>query len=829
MSSKSPRRTFEEFFSTVYVEVNAHKIVTSCNHYFVMRTRENPFVQRSQHVLKAPSREQPWIVFLHSSPQQLSSSLSCAENRLKPRDRMSSRHTMAFRSRLASKLVMAVASRRNFFIRLFGLLVIASLFTSYLIFVQVNADDQKVHITRERSRKDSNIAIGLTPERRSDRNSRRRETVLEPPRLVQATSAFLHGNSRRGENSREDTSFRQNSERTGYEARQAHGKKSKWSVLKETFRDNRARRTAQQLADSYMGAQANEEKNSRFSFIGNTFRDNIGMRGTFTKSVTTTSVPGSMLNDKSSVIADSIRGNSHSQKAVNKPLESRNVAAMEDAKNRKISTSLDDISHDFRAHGTTTSKQIEDQNRTVLEHVNTPSSTLYDNSSVISESFRDTDSARKNVNRVLESRSTTAMENVKETVPTTQVNSRSVSDTLRPVINARTTVKTHLEPTSMTTIKDAKKPSSTPRYNPLVIRQAFDGTNKARVTVLKQKSEQVTNMATPGVTFARRNLIIVAQPRTGSSFLGDAFNQHPEVFYLFEPLHGIVNSPLQHLNDRRPMQFLAGMLQCKFTSLNYVKQIEKFRRFSSNALSSPPLCVRKTFLETPRKKCDSLNTRNMETVCKMNYSVTVMKILTSRIPNGKVESLLPLCNSSNCTIIYLVRDPRPVVFSHMKVGIQSWQNFKIRANDNAPRPSIKMYSAQVCRQIEENVKKFQNLTGLMKNRYYLLRYEDLARNATETLRRVFKMAGLNMANSTLQWIKLHTGEVKSNTRDDKGNFSTKRNSKAVYDKWRLEIDPCVVNIIEDNCRSVLKLLGYKPLYGSEQMQYNLNVSLSDGI
>ncbi|KAJ7370603.1 hypothetical protein OS493_031339 [Desmophyllum pertusum] len=65
----------------------------------------------------------------------------------------------------------AVVSRRNVFIRLFGLLVVASLFTSYLIYLQVNADDQIVRIIRrERSRKDSNIAIIsklYTPVRRS--------------------------------------------------------------------------------------------------------------------------------------------------------------------------------------------------------------------------------------------------------------------------------------------------------------------------------------------------------------------------------------------------------------------------------------------------------------------------------------------------------------------------------------------------------------------------------------------------------------------------------------------------------------------------------------
>ena len=404
-------------------------------------------------------------------------------------------------------------------------------------------------------------------------------------------------------------------------------------------------------------------------------------------------------------------------------------------------------------------------------------------------------------------KSKTAMANMKKPEPAPRNNSQVFGDASR-----------------MTVAGAEKKTSSS-----LLVSLLGFGRLVARIRgePVEQKLGQVDDSVTPGnVTSSRTNLIIVAQPRTGSSFLGDAFNQHPDVFYLFEPLHGIVNSSLQHLKDPKPMQFLAGILRCKFSQLTYVKQIERFRRFSSTALSSPPLCTKKTIFGTTRNKCGFLSTRNMERVCKSNYNVTVMKILTPRIPNGAVSSLFPLCNSTNCTIIYLVRDPRAVVFSHMKVGLQSWRNFQILGtNDTAPRPSIKMYSARVCEQIEANVKIFKNLTGWMKSRYRMLRYEDLAGNPTETLRGLYKMAGLTMVNRTLEWIELHTtGRGNSS----KSNYSTKRNSRATVDNWRLEIDPCVVNIIEQTCRSVLKLLGYKPLNGSEQMQYNLNVSLTDG-
>lgn len=356
--------------------------------------------------------------------------------------------------------------------------------------------------------------------------------------------------------------------------------------------------------------------------------------------------------------------------------------------------------------------------------------------------------------------------------------------------------------------------------------------NRLIAPALNEPPEKVTSRRTPDASrVQRKTVIIVAEPRTGSSFLGDAFNQNPDVFYLFEPLHGVVLDPKQHEHDPRPMQFLAGILGCKFLSLRYVREIQNFRRFSSNALSSPPLCREKTSLNTAKKnKCSFLTTLNMENVCTLDYKVTVIKILTSRIPRNKVESLFPLCNWTTCSIIYLVRDPRPVVFSHMKVGIKTWSYFRGLAKEGAPRPSVKMYSAQICRQIEANVRTFLKLTKKTNNRYHMLRYEDLARNPVETLQRMYKISGITMHNDTLRWIKNHTSNQNTSSKNGQGyNFSTRRDSKANIDNWRLEVDPCIVNVIEDSCRPLIQLLGYKLLNRSEETQYNLTVSLYDHI
>ena len=176
-------------------------------------------------------------------------------------------------------------------------------------------------------------------------------------------------------------------------------------------------------------------------------------------------------------------------------------------------------------------------------------------------------------------------------------------------------------------------------------------------------------------------------------------------------------------------------------------------------------------------------------------------------------------------MIYLVRDPRSLVFSHMKVGF-AWTSRK--TNTPSPKPIVRQYSKTICQQVEENVRIFENRPSWMKQRSYMIRYEDLARNPVKILRRVYKLIGLDMQKSSLDWIKTHTGEGATNKKEEKNHFSTNRKSKVVVDKWRFDMDPCIVNIIEESCQSLMRLLGYRPVNRSDKIQYDLAVSLSDG-
>lgn len=128
--------------------------------------------------------------------------------------------------------------------------------------------------------------------------------------------------------------------------------------------------------------------------------------------------------------------------------------------------------------------------------------------------------------------------------------------------------------------------------------------NGSNLTISKGQVENKTespDMQNGG----RRHVIIMATTRTGSSFVGEFFNQEKEnMFYLFEPLWHVINR-YSLLSDqinwfmRKSFQdVLQGLFHCDFspmekfikpTPVDHVTPV-LFRRVSSYSLCSDPVC-----------------------------------------------------------------------------------------------------------------------------------------------------------------------------------------------------------------------------------------------
>ena len=321
----------------------------------------------------------------------------------------------------------------------------------------------------------------------------------------------------------------------------------------------------------------------------------------------------------------------------------------------------------------------------------------------------------------------------------------------------------------------------------------------------------------------RFNVIILSLPRSGSSFLGEVFNHHPQVLYFFEPLHSIQGKFSRHslfqfdftsASYRRvASKFLKNVLACDFADGQFTNSMNENDRHRSRALNSSPFCVGKG----NSLSCTQVTSRDLQAVCENAYNVTVMKILTPRIPTGRWDKqLLPRASQkklSEFRIIHLVRDPRAVVNSLMslKFFTTAWET----------KPDRIWLIEKICRQVELDA-NVGMLTGKsLGARYRLIRFEDLARHPLSVVSELFDFVGLEMLDGIKQWLY----EATHSERERSRAFDTRRNSEVVVFNWRQEMNSATVEMVEKYCGKVMDKLGYKRTGESLDRQLNLNISL----
>ena len=335
----------------------------------------------------------------------------------------------------------------------------------------------------------------------------------------------------------------------------------------------------------------------------------------------------------------------------------------------------------------------------------------------------------------------------------------------------------------------------------------------------------------------RQNLIIVAHGRSGSSFTGNIFNHHPSVFYLFEPyqtaerLHGKLE-PFNRDYEKQSFEWMQGVLQCKFVSAKHADDLQHYYRKvmkgetkdtqPSIALSSPPFC--RYSPSDPkwnlRDACpDPFEQKMLEEACEKNYSMTVVKALMGRMPNTSIGQLISLCDSStefDCKVLFLVRDPRAIIPSSKATNFY-------RDTDRIGLSETRKFSYQNCKNTELNLNIIKSLPPRWKKRIKILRYEDLALNPSKLLPGLLQFARLPMDDGLSNWLYLASHKPKTESEQRAAPWRLESSEGA--NRWRWKVSPYEIAIIERYCSHVMKVLGYKPLDLSYDMQRNLTVNL----
>ena len=336
----------------------------------------------------------------------------------------------------------------------------------------------------------------------------------------------------------------------------------------------------------------------------------------------------------------------------------------------------------------------------------------------------------------------------------------------------------------------------------------------------------------------RLNIVLVSEPRSGSSFTGEIFQEHADVFYLFEPLFhflklGKASKSSENGDDYSDAvsSFMKNLFNCTFNDEDYLAELKTARKDRTR-------CPDSTNRHSPwiSRDCKVKLTReNLEATCRQR-KLTVAKLLTTRLSGmtyPAMEKLSLLCDSSTefeCLFIYLVRDPRAVISSLLDIGFFDKTTRKVLKSGTYSKDYlmklVRPRARVTCQTLAANIDYIQQLPSQMRRKLTVLRYEDLASAPEAVVKNLFDFVGLQVTQEVRHWLEEHTRpSVKPGRRDEDRPYSTVRNSLDVLDKWRRTRVMLVVNAVEQACGETLGRLGYIPVRGSEKLVRNLSVPL----
>lgn len=335
------------------------------------------------------------------------------------------------------------------------------------------------------------------------------------------------------------------------------------------------------------------------------------------------------------------------------------------------------------------------------------------------------------------------------------------------------------------------------------------------------------------------HVLVLSSWRSGSSFVGQAFSQHPDVFYLMEPAWHVwttLQQPGAWALRMAVRDLVRSVFQCDLSVLESYTPANRnvsqlFMWTQSRALCSPPACPltpRDAFSNEAecRRRCDARGLDGAQRACH-SYSHVVLK----EVRFFDLEPLYPLLRDPalDLRIIHLVRDPRAVARSRDRSsGALTRDNGLVLERGNAwvPDPEY-LVLREVCRShVRIHETAALKPPEFLRGRYRLVRYEDVVRHPLEEVQAMYDFVGLEMSERLRQWIYNVThGKTKSVRGGGVEAFQiVSRDAAHVSQAWRTTMGFDKVKRIQEHCKAAMELLGYR-LVDSEKEQKQLDLEL----
>ncbi|XP_042521680.1 LOW QUALITY PROTEIN: carbohydrate sulfotransferase 2 [Dipodomys spectabilis] len=370
----------------------------------------------------------------------------------------------------------------------------------------------------------------------------------------------------------------------------------------------------------------------------------------------------------------------------------------------------------------------------------------------------------------------------------------------------------------------------------------------------------------PGRAGPRQLVYVLTTWRSGSSFFGELFNQHPDVFFLYEPVWHVWQK--LYPGDAVSLQgaardMLSALYRCDLSVFQLygpaggggrnLTTLGIFGAATNKVVCSAPLCpaYRKEVValvdDRVCKKCPPQRLARLEAECRRYRALAIKGV---RVFDVAVLAPLLRDPALDLKVVHLVRDPRAVAASRIRSrhglireSLQVVRSRDPRAHRAPPaaaaaprghRPGLGGGGARkegaaggpadyhalgamevICHSMAATLQTALRPPDWLRGRYLAVRYEDLVGDPVRTLRRVYAFVGLPVSAAMEQFaLNMTSGPAAA----AKPFVVSARNATQAASAWRSALSFAQVRQVEEFCAQPMAVLGYERARGPEDVR-----------
>ncbi|XP_065062893.1 carbohydrate sulfotransferase 3-like [Rhopilema esculentum] len=295
---------------------------------------------------------------------------------------------------------------------------------------------------------------------------------------------------------------------------------------------------------------------------------------------------------------------------------------------------------------------------------------------------------------------------------------------------------------------------------------------------------------------SRRVIVLISQPRSGSTFLGRVINMYEEMLYVYEPLQAVLK--LNEVTNKSTKatrkytevatSFLKELFGCKFSSTKEDWLRKVFSSPMNFESSFSQLC--RTITVKNARLCSEPKTTIFHSLCRKCKTLFV-KLLEHRLPTPTDQLFQITPATTEMHVVYLTRDPRASFWSLLNKG---WVSDRLEGY-------FENYISERCRESLLNIRRI----AVGKRKIIILRYEDFLHSPLAMVRKLSNFLGEQM---NLEFQENYLQLIHKDERRCSKN-GTYINPTVTRPNWRTEANSNFVRIVEKHCKEVMDILGYR--------------------